>query len=77
MHAKTNWRKTAKSVRPKAIWIEGSGEYASISDCLGNNDLLVRNRETAEQAKSVIDGSECGGSCVGKRGHSIIHLTER
>jgi hypothetical protein len=36
----TNWRRSAKSVRPKAIWIEGNGEptgvrseYASISDC--------------------------------------------
>jgi hypothetical protein len=71
----TNWRKTAKSVRPKALWIEGDGEYASISDCPpGPTICLFETREAAERAKSAIDSIGRGGSCLGKRGHSIVHL---
>jgi hypothetical protein len=72
---KTSWSKTAKSVRSKVIWIEGSGEYASISDCpRGATICLFETRKDAERAKSEIDCSGCGGLWLGKRGHSIVHL---
>jgi hypothetical protein len=66
---------SVRIVRPKAIWIEGNGEYASISDCPpGTTVCLFETWEDAEQAKSAIDCPGCGGSCLGKRGHSIVRL---
>jgi hypothetical protein len=50
----TNWRREAKSVRPKAIWIQGDGEYASISDCpRGPTIILHKTREQADRAKDL------------------------
>jgi hypothetical protein len=70
-----NWRRKAKSVRPKAIWVDGDGAYASISDCQpGTTICLFETREAAEEAKSAIDDTGCGGKCLGEAGHSIVHL---
>jgi hypothetical protein len=50
----TNWRRSAKSVRPKATWIEGNGEYASISDC-------------PPGTKPVRNPRDCGAGQIGNR----------
>jgi hypothetical protein len=66
----------ARALRPKAVWIQGSGEYASISDCpRGPTIILHRTREQAERAKAFIDRLGCGGRCLGEPSHSIVHLT--
>ena len=73
----TAWKRKAKSLRPKAIWIQGDGEYASISDCpRGPTIILHRTRERADRAKDFIDRLGCGGKCLGETGHSIVHLTD-
>jgi hypothetical protein len=68
-------RAKARALRRKAMWIDGRGEYASISDCPpGPTICLFATREEAEQAKDEIDRAGCGGSCLGASGHTVVHL---
>jgi hypothetical protein len=58
---------------PKAIWIIGSGEYASVSLCPpGATVMLFASRMEAEIAKAAIDDTACGGRC--RRQHEIVYL---
>jgi hypothetical protein len=58
---------------PKAIWIIGAGEYASVSRCPPDPTvMLFETRMEAEIAKAVIDDSACGGRC--RRDHEIVFL---
>lgn len=56
-----------------AIWIIGSGEYASLSYC---NDqptvMLFGTQMEAEIAKLCIDDTGCGGNC--RRRHEVVYL---
>jgi hypothetical protein len=67
----------ARSLRPGALWVDGRGDYASISDCPpGSTIYLFKTRAEAEEAKASLDATGCGGKCVGKRGHSIVNLND-
>jgi hypothetical protein len=68
-------RARARALRPKAIWIEGDGQYASVSDCPpGSTIYLFETQEEAEGAKDFIDSLGCGGRCRGKHGHTVVEL---
>jgi hypothetical protein len=65
--------KEARKRWPKAIWIIGRGEYASVSHCHpGATVMLFETRMEAEIAKTTIDDTSCGGSC--RRNHEIVYL---
>ena len=58
---------------PNAIWIIGSGDYASVSHCPPEvTVMLFSTRMEAEIAKAGIDATACGGSC--RRRHEIVFL---
>jgi hypothetical protein len=60
---------------PKAIWIIGRGEYASVSHCHPERTvMLCETRMEAEIARAVIDSTGCGGRCIGRAGHEIAYL---
>jgi len=57
---------------PKAIWIEGSGQYASVSFCNpGPTVVLCRSYADARALKRQIDETGCGGQCTGKRAFEV------
>jgi hypothetical protein len=61
---------------PRAIWIIGCGEYASVSHCdPGMTVMLFETLAEARIAKSQIDKTACGGGCRGL--HSIVNLAGR
>ena len=54
---------------PKAIWIEGSGQYASVSFCApGPTVVLCRSYAEANALKHEIDDTGCGAQCTKKHG---------
>jgi hypothetical protein len=58
---------------PKAIWIEGSGQYASVSLCNpGPTVVLCRTYAEAKALKRQIDETGCSGQCTGK--HAIFEV---
>jgi hypothetical protein len=69
------WRTLAECRWPKAIWVYGNGRWASVSDCRPAVTVeLHPTRESAEQAKRIIDTTACGGRC--SRQHLIVDLGE-
>lgn len=48
------------------------GTYASVARCRGTTVMLWATAEQAEDAKSAIDATGCGGACV--RRHEVIQL---
>lgn len=65
---------------PQAMWIHGSGRYATLAWCgdyrhLGyKSGLTVELQDTLEKAKEAkkhIDNSGCGYQCRGSSGHQI------
>jgi hypothetical protein len=58
---------------PRAIWIMGNGEYASVSYCRAQPTvMLFETLAEAERAKKAIDDTACGGRCM--RRHEIVQL---
>jgi hypothetical protein len=58
---------------PRAVWIIGRGEYASVSHCPpAATVMLFETRMEAEIAKAQIDDTACGGRCC--RRHEIVYL---
>jgi hypothetical protein len=54
---------------PKAIRIEGNGQYASVSFCApGPTVVLCRSYAEAKALKREIDDTGCGAQCTKKHG---------
>lgn len=61
-----------KCAIPRAAWVMGSGEYASVAWCRTPTVILHRTPEEAVKAKHRIDATGCGGRC--QRRHQIIRV---
>ncbi len=61
-----------KCAIPRAVWIQGEGEYALIAWCRVPSVMLYPTRGPAEAAKGQIDQSACGHGCTGK--HEIVRV---
>lgn len=64
---------TAADRWPDAVWIFGSGPYASVAHCNVTSVMLYATEERAQAAKRRIDGGGCGGHCT--RQHEIVRLS--
>ncbi len=62
----------AKCVWPRAEWITGDGEWASVSYCRVTTVKLFETYEEAAQAKRLIDSDACGGDCWNN--HKVVRL---
>jgi hypothetical protein len=64
----------ARCVWSKAHWVSGYtyGEFATVARCRGVTVTLWATPEEAHTAKSAIDGTGCGGRCIGR--HEVIRL---
>jgi len=70
---KCTYGESARMTWPKALWIEGSGRYASVSFCApGPTVVLCRTYAAAKALKRQIDDTGCGGQCTGK--HAIFEM---
>jgi hypothetical protein len=61
-----------KCAIPKAAWIVGRGDYASIAWCDVPTVELYATQEDAERAKATIDRTGCGGRC--QRRHEVVQI---
>jgi hypothetical protein len=57
---------------PRAAWVMGEGEYASIAWCHTPTVILWDTLAEAESAKAMIDSTGCGGRCY--RRHEIVRV---
>src|SRR5262245_7095219 len=74
---RARWRKAAKARFLNALWINGSGRFASVSWCHGEPMVQIYiGRRQAEAAKALIDQYACGGGCCGANSHMIVDLEE-
>jgi hypothetical protein len=76
------WHAFAKCRWPRALWIAGSGPWASVAHCShhttpGPTVQLYRTHAGAAQAKAIIDSTGCGGCCSGAMGHKVVGLEVR
>jgi hypothetical protein len=62
----------AKCIWPRAVWIHGDGEYASVAYCRNTTVWLHPNLEQANASLAWIDHFGCGGRC--SRDHKVIRL---
>ena len=70
---KCTYGESARMTWPKAIRIEGNGQYASVSFCApGPTVVLCRTYAAAKALKRQIDDTGCGGQCTGK--HAIFEV---
>lgn len=61
-----------KCAVPRAAWVHGSGEYATVAWCGTPTVMLHGTLEQAVEAKAWIDSTGCGGRC--KRRHQIVRV---
>ncbi len=66
------YRTMAQCIWPRAVWIIGNGEFASVAWCRALTIQLHHTLEAAEEAKAAIDSTGCGGACRGD--HEIVRL---
>jgi hypothetical protein len=72
---KCTYATSARMTWPKAIWIDGSGQYASVSFCNpGLTVVLCRTYAMAKALERQIDETACGGQCTGKRATVSLRL---
>lgn len=57
---------------PRAAWVHGEGEYASIAWCDEPTVLLFATLAEAEQARAWIDQYACGSRCVHR--HDVVRV---
>src|SRR5438132_827319 len=70
-----NWRTIAECCWPRAEWITGFGQWASVSLCpRGVTVQLYATRDEAEAAKRLVDKTRCGSQCWGPPQHRVIDL---
>ena len=63
----------AKKRWPRAGWIDGCGDFASVSHCDRHPTVvLFQTRMQAEVAKARIDDTGCGRGCTGR--HEVIYV---
>ena len=62
----------ARCTWPRAHWIAGGGQFASVAYCRGTTVMLWPTAEAAHEARRDIDAYGCGGACV--RRHDVIEL---
>jgi hypothetical protein len=66
---KSTYGESARMTWPKAIRIEGNGQYASVSFCApGPTVVLCRSYAEAKALKREIDDTGCGAQCTKKHG---------
>jgi hypothetical protein len=66
---KCTYGESARMTWPKAIRIEGNGQYASVSFCApGATVVLCRSYAEAKALKREIDDTGCGAQCTKKHG---------
>lgn len=63
----------AKKLYPKAIWINGQGQYALLAYCGGLTVTLHETQESAVKSKETIDQTGCGSQC--RNSHKIVDLS--
>lgn len=62
-----------KAAIARAVWIAGTGAYASVSHCDGS--ISIERHETiraAEDAKRFMDNAGCCGNCT--RAHNVARM---
>lgn len=52
----------------------GEGPWASFARCRTLTIELYDTKEAASRAKRMIDGSHCGGGCIGPSGHWVTRI---
>lgn len=72
-----SYRTLARCLWPRAVWVCGTGPYATAARCRVLTVQLHPTLEAAQAAKRVIDSSGCGGKCpCTGRGHELIRLLD-
>ncbi|MEV6898347.1 hypothetical protein [Amycolatopsis sp. NPDC051372] len=72
------WTALAKCMWPKASWVEGDGQFATVSKCPHSGSPRATTVELhptltkAEEALAIINDGACGGMC--QKRHELIQL---
>jgi hypothetical protein len=66
------WTALAHCMFQRAAWIAGDGPFAVIAWCGVTSVTLHPDVATAEHALETVDGTGCGGRCVGH--HDLVGL---
>ncbi len=68
------WRTLGYCLWPRAVWVVGQGEWASVSYCrAGSTSVMFHPTEhDARQALEFIDHYACGGRC--SRNHALVRI---
>jgi hypothetical protein len=61
-----------KCAVPRAAWVMGSGEFATVAWCGTPTVELHDTLDQAVKAKALIDSTGCGGRC--QRRHQIVRV---
>jgi hypothetical protein len=56
----------------RAAWIAGNGPFAVLAWCGVTSVTLHADAEAATRALEIVDGTGCGGRCVGR--HELVRL---
>ena len=72
--ARSQWQSKAHRLwGKKAEWIIGDGSFALLAPCRALTVTLWTSRAEAEESKTVIDETACGGLCTPQL-HEIVDL---
>jgi hypothetical protein len=67
-------RTLAKCMFPRAEWVSGRGEFATLAHCRVLTIELHETIEKAQTALRLIDSTGCGGMC--HRHHELVQLVD-
>jgi len=66
--------RAARRAFPGAVWVSGSGPWASVARCNGSTSVaLYATSAEATRARAFIDRMGCGGGCT--RDHEVKRVT--
>ena len=57
---------------PRAVWVNGRGEYAVIAWCKVPTVKLFADWQAARSALGLINGDACGGGC--RNDHDLVRV---
>lgn len=66
------WAAIGRCIWPRAIWVQGSGAWASVAYCRATTVMLHETESDARQSLQVIDRFGCSGRCT--RRHQLVRL---
>lgn len=72
--AHTTWNDFAQCVWPHAAWVQGEGQYATVTRCDTTTVVLKRTPEEARATKQAIDRDGCGTGCT--RRHALVLIDQ-